>query len=96
MAAPFAAIEARINAAVVSHLANATADFGSGVVVDGVYDADYGDPLGLVAGSSKVFMAESALMTSFTVGQALTLGGTSYTVAAIEPDGTGMTRLRLK
>jgi len=96
MTAPFAAIEARINAAVVTHLANATADFGGGVVVDGIYDADYGDPLGLVAGATKVLMIQSASVPGAAVGQSVTIGGTSYSIASVEPDGTGITRLRLK
>lgn len=96
MATPFAAIETRINAAVVSHLANATADFGGGVVVDGIFDADYGDALNLVAGTMPAFAASTATLSGILPGSTVVIGGTSYSVSTVKPDGTGLTRLMLE
>jgi hypothetical protein len=50
MPTPFAALEARLNTAVFAHLANASADFGGGVVVDGIFDTDPADAFGVVSG----------------------------------------------
>jgi hypothetical protein len=96
MVAPFAALEARVNAAVFAKLANATADFGGGVVVAGVFDSAYADAFGLVGGAVPVFQCAAAAVSAVAVGAAVTINAVSYTVAEIEPDGAGMTRLRLK
>jgi hypothetical protein len=96
MATPFAAIEARINAAVVSHLANATADFGGGVVVDGIFRASYSDAFGMVNSEMSSFEAETDDLTGVEVGDTVTVGGKARTVSSIQPDGTGITLLALK
>jgi hypothetical protein len=96
MATAFAALEARINAAVDQHLANATADFGGGTVVDGTFDSDYGDPLGIVAGQRMVFSSGDAVLASIAVGASVTINATVYKVAEIQREGSGWTRLILK
>jgi hypothetical protein len=95
MAAPFAALETRLNAAVVAHLANAEADFGGGVVVAGEFSNGYAAALG-VAGTNPGFLGQSTDLAAVTRGSTVTISGTTYTVVAIEPDGTGMTRLDLE
>lgn len=95
MAAPFAAVEARINAAVVRHLANATAIFGGGAQVDGGFGNAYAEALG-VSGSRPVFGALTSALSGVVVGNPVTISGIGYVVAEIHPDGTGMTQLVLE
>ena len=61
----------------------------------GIFDDAYADPLGM-AGSSPVFLLPSASVGSATHGSACVVGGVSYTVVAVQPDGVGMTRLVLQ
>ena len=96
MTAPFAALETRVNAAVIAHLANATADFGAGVTVDGVFQREYQESLG-VAGNKPVFTALEADLPSITPGTtACSINSTSYVVAESHPDGTGNALLVLE
>ena len=96
MSAPFAALEARVNAAVIAHCANAVADFGAGVTVEGVFDKQYQDALG-VAGNRPVFTALSADLPAITHrSTTCTIGTTDYTVMESHPDGTGNTLLLLE
>lgn len=101
MSASFAAVEARINAAVVKHLANATADIGGGVVVDGTYDAEYQEVLGVSAAQPAflgAFTAMSALGRGSAVAiscSALSMVAVPYTVAELHQEH-GMTRLLLR
>lgn len=67
-----------------------------GVAVPGIFDAAYAAALGYAAGTSPQLLVASASVPSVAVGDAVVTGGASYTVAAIEPDGTGMTLLRLQ
>ena len=96
MAAPFAALEARINAAVIAHLANATADFGGGVVADVEFGAPYESALGVVAGTMPAMRARTVDVAGIAAGAAVTVSGVGYTVTGLEPDGAGMTLLRLQ
>lgn len=95
MASPFAAHEARINAAVVKHLSNATADFWFGITVDGIFDNAYLDALGF-SGATPVFNCISSAVVSAAQGDAVVISGVNYTISRIEPDGVGMTRLVLQ
>lgn len=96
MVAPFAALEARVNAAVFAKLANATADFGSGVLVDGIFREQYAESFGILPNDSPTFEAGSASLAGILVGAALSINGTAYAVASKQPDGTGKTLLALK
>lgn len=96
----FAALEARINAVGVAKLANATATI-AGVVVAGMFDADYQEILGTGA-TVPSFAAGAASLASVPRGAALTLNCTAlgledapYTVAEIQADN-GLTRLLLR
>lgn len=66
---------------------------GSQVAV--IYEAAYADAFGLVAGTAPVLLASSADVSSVALGDAVTVEAVGYTVTGIEPDGTGLTRLRL-
>lgn len=74
-------------------------DFGvpatlNGANVRGIFDNAYGESFGLVASSSPVFRLPSSI--AVTTGQTLVIAATTYTVASVEPDGTGITVLRLE
>lgn len=64
--------------------------------VAAIFDNAFSDPLGIVAGTQPVFIAATADVATLAVGDTVTRGATSYTVASIEPDGTGITRVMLK
>jgi hypothetical protein len=75
-------------------------DFGivatvGGVVVEAIFDNQFATSLGFAAGTSPILLVQSAAVPLVALGTAVTIGAASYTVTAIEPDGTGLTLLRL-
>jgi hypothetical protein len=60
-----------------------------------MYDQPFADVLG-VAGNAPEIWAKTTDVAAVTVGMAVTVNDTAYTVASIEPDGTGVTRLTLE
>ena len=66
----------------------------AGSTVLGVLDEEYGEAFG-VGSASPVLTCASADVSTVTQGAAVTVGAVSYTVRAIEPDGQGVTVLRL-
>lgn len=93
----FAALETSVNNAVMAHLSNATATL-NGVEVVGMFDNSYhaGD-IGIgMASTQPAFTTLTANVVGEAVGQLLVIHGTSYYVAAHEPDGTGMSLLLLE
>lgn len=104
MSTPFAALESRINAAIFKHLPNARG-LVDGVAVDGLFDESYevaGVGIGM-ASTQPAFGVPTNILPADPVGVAVvvyqpdgvTVRGT-YTVAAHEPDGTGLSRLLLE
>lgn len=76
------------------------ADFGvtatvGGASVRGDFNAAHEVAFGLVGGPRPVFLAATTDVSSATRGTAVVISGTSYTVAEVQPDGTGMTLLIL-
>lgn len=76
-------------------------DFGvaatvGGVSLTGIFDNNYADPFGMVASSSPALLIVSSAAPSVAVGNTVVVGGVSYSVAEIQPDGTGLARLMLK
>ena len=63
--------------------------------VDGRFRQSYAEALG-VGGGQPMFAAASSTLTAAAVGGTATIGGTSYTITAIEPDTFGQTVLRLQ
>lgn len=62
----------------------------------GIFDNAYTGAFD-VAGSSPAFMCRSEDAASLTAGASvLTISGADYLVIGIEPDGTGMSLLRLQ
>jgi hypothetical protein len=87
--------------AFVEHFGADFADFGQAVVVAGVdlfgiFDDAYQDALGLVAGSQPALLLPTSDVGLAGVGDSVTVAGASYTIAAVQPDGVGITRLLLK
>lgn len=97
MAAPFAALIARINADVETHLANAEADFGGAVgVVPGIFRNEYAESFGTVAGSRPVFECRASRVAAVQRDAAVTIDAVAYTVAEIKPGDSGMTVMCLE
>lgn len=98
MPAPFAALETRVNSAVIARLANAVGLL-NGVSVSGIFDQAYDQAsIGLsgVSSSQPVFSVLSNLVSPNVVGMPFVLNLTSYQVVESHPDGTGMTVLFLE
>jgi hypothetical protein len=77
------------------------ADFGvpavvGGVTVVGIFDNYYAELMGITAGSSPTLIAKAADCSDAAVGNAVTVGTVGFTVASVEPDGSGLVVLRLK
>lgn len=69
----------------------------AGVSVSGIFDNQYFEPLGGdVQGAQPVFMLPTASASSAAHGQSLVVNGVTYKIRGVEPDGTGITMLRLE
>lgn len=95
MPAPFAAIQSRINAVALASFANATAVIG-GVAIDVIFRNSYGEALGFIGGGNPQIACASTDVSSIARGAAVSVDGVSYLVAEIDPDGTGITVLKLE
>ena len=76
-------------------------DFGvdctiDGETVRGIFDHASADAFGLVNGTKPILLLPSASLGSAAAGSAITVGGVSFTIAEVQPDGTGMSRLVLE
>lgn len=95
----FAAASARCTASVFSRLANAGAAafdaHGVPVAFDVIFDAPAASA-GLVADVGPQAQCQTADVSGVEWGSGITINGTAYTVAAIAPDGTGVTTLQLR
>lgn len=77
------------------------ADFGvdatiGAATVRGIFDADYGEGFGIVGGTQPVFRCASADVAAVSEGTAITINSVAYTARAVEPDGSGITLIRLE
>lgn len=98
MSAPFAALEARVNAAVFKRLSNASASL-NGAAVSGMFDNAYElANVGItgMASSVPVFRLLTSSVPAGVVGMPLTIGATAYTVVEHQPDGVGVSLLMLE
>ena len=103
MTAPFAALEQRLNSAVLSHLANASAVVGGGAPVDVIFDADYVlaevGATGMAATAPAVTLPTARVPRPFSgvTVEVNYLGNvTRWRVAEHQPDGTGLSVLLLE
>lgn len=76
-------------------------DFGitatvAGASVRGIFDNSYFATLGFTAGTSPVLIVRTADVPTVAQEHVVVIGSVRYTVGAIEPDGTGLTLLRLE
>jgi hypothetical protein len=65
-----------------------------GVSVVGIFDDAYADPLGF-SGSTPALTCDSLDVSTAAQGSAVVVNAVNYTITAIKPDSTGMTRLML-
>ncbi|MBZ0106142.1 MAG: hypothetical protein K8H84_10980 [Sulfuricella denitrificans] len=77
------------------------ADFGvnatiGGGTVRGIHDAVFAETFGFTAGFKPVFICPASAVPNIAEGDAVIIAATTYKVAGVEPDGTGMTLLRLE
>lgn len=83
------------------NLAAFMADFGVAAtlpntsVVRGIFDATPKNALGVI-GPDPQFVAATADLSGLAYGNDILINGATYTVRAIEADGTGMTTLSLE
>lgn len=97
--APFAALESRLNSAVFARIANAEVSIDGGAAFGGIFDDGYAvgsvGPLGM-AGAQPAVLVPADQVPAAPVGRPIAVRGVAYTVAAVEPDGTGCARLLLE
>ena len=62
--------------------------------VSGIFEKAYVETFN-TQGSQPMFMCATADVSSAVHGDTLVIGGTTYSVVGVEPDGTGVTTLRL-
>lgn len=76
-----------------------TATYNGSTSVNGIFDAEYFEPDAGFAGvqsSQPVFLCRTADVSSATHGQVLVVNSATYHIAGVEPDGTGLTLLKLE
>ena len=96
MVAPFAALEARVNSAVLGRLANAVAAVGEGAPFGVLFDREYADPFGgQIDASTPACTGSADLLGALQRGDSIVIGGETFTVERSEPDGVGFVRLVL-
>ena len=101
MGSPFAALEARTTGAVFEHLANAeacaTTRFGAVVHIPVIFDNGYNAVLtGRADATQPTAMVRSSDVVDLVQGCEIIIGGSTWSVADAQPDGTGMTLLVLR
>lgn len=93
----FAALEARVNASVFKHMANAQATVDGNpvdVIFDGAYvTSDVG--MGMANARPAITLATSDVPATPN-GKPVIVNGVTYAIAAHEPDGTGVSVLLLE
>jgi hypothetical protein len=67
----------------------------AGTATKGIFDKAYQESFGIVAGDNPVLVVETSQVTAVD-GDAVVVNATNYTIASIEPDGTGITILQLE
>lgn len=76
-----------------------TATYNGITPVNGIFDAEYFQPEAGFAGiqsNQPVFLCRTVDVSSALQGQTLVVNSVNYKIAVVEPDGTGITLLRLE
>lgn len=94
MTGPAAAIELATSANAVEAFANCTASVG-GDPVTAIFDNGFADVLNF-NGTQPGITCLSADVADAALGTAVVVDGTDYTVAKIQADGSGLTKLLLQ
>jgi len=92
---PFSAIEAIVNQGTLALIANAEADFGSGLVVSGIFDEFPAVAFDVVSNPKPQFRCLQSAVSTVVKNSAVAINSVSYTVYSKSPDGTGMTVIDL-
>lgn len=96
MPAAFAALEARVNAAVLSRLSNAVASVG-GEDVPVIFERPYAGPFeGAVDASAPTCTGPSSAFGVLERDDPIVIDGVAYEIETAEPDGAGMVNLTLR
>lgn len=96
MPAPFATLEARVNAVTLAKLANVTATWNGATPVDGIFDDAYVSPLDVTAAAAPRFVCRELDMPAVAYGQTLVVAAVSYRIVGIRPDGRGQLEIKLE
>jgi hypothetical protein len=72
------------------------ATWSGGGTVNVIHDRDYLRQFGVIDSSDPAAIARRSAMSTAAQGQTLVIGGTSFTITGVEPDGTGIVVLRLR
>lgn len=94
--APFAALQQRVNSAVLARLANAQAIVGAQEPVPVIFDQPYAAPFDAqVDATEPECLGRSQDLASLARGGSIVVDGRTFQVLRVEPDGTGLTRVVL-
>lgn len=85
MSTPFDALQTLLNEQVVANLADATADFGSGDPVPGLFRDPVADALGM-GGSAPTFQGLAEALDPIPYNAPVTIKGKGYRVAEKRPE----------
>lgn len=76
-----------------------TATYNGVTSVNGIFDAEYFETtagFGGIQSSQPVFLCRAADMPSAVHGQTLVVNAVTYQIVGVEPDGSGITLLKLE
>ena len=89
----FASLQARVNTAIAAKLTDVATV--AGLSVNGIFRNGYAESFD-IDGAQPSLTCLSADVSTAVRGTAVVVNAVSYTVSGIEPDGTGMTKLKLE
>jgi hypothetical protein len=89
-------VEARINAAAMRHLCNATAVIGGAAGVDVIFDAAYGTELDIAGVTPAIKVPTTACALVDEGVTTVVVNATNYIATRHQPDGVGISVLRLR
>ncbi|MCE2917688.1 MAG: hypothetical protein LW768_19375 [Rubrivivax sp.] len=95
MVAPFAARQARLNAAVLRHLSDVEGQL-DGVTVQGIFAEPYLEALGGIAATGPTLVLDTALCTELTPASQFVCPRGTFRVRTPQADGAGLTTLPLE
>jgi hypothetical protein len=85
------------NPAEFGKVATATTKFGEVITLPVIFDNAYADALGgLVEATGPSALVQTCYTADLAHGSVLEINGCSWQIVEIQPDGTGISRLRLR